>query len=256
MGGLRKTIFGRQKTSAVHNTEIGGVASTLSSPSILAAKLGISSSRVSDFIILGSDIKCNINDGSYSLPQDAFYLNTDITYYKDNGGLVTSFIVNRQFRGATNLHTALFPSLISITDSAFRDTSSLKNTDFTSATTIGNGSSFRFSGIETIEFPNGTDIVSVNNFDGCTLLKSFVAPELQHIAGNRGFQNCSSLENMYIPKCTILGNTVLDDLIFLNIKTGCAITVNIALQNINSGSPDGDLIYAIGTRGAIVTYVP
>lgn len=72
------------------NTEIGGVAATINTPALLAAKLGIDASRITNFSIVGSDIKCKIT-GGYAIPVRAFqFNNTPCTYYKDTDNLVTS----------------------------------------------------------------------------------------------------------------------------------------------------------------------
>lgn len=52
-----------------------------------------------------------------------------------------------------------------------------------------------------------------------------------------------------------MGATTGNDNIFSNIKLGATITVPVALQTIDSGSPDGDLVYANGTRGATIIYI-
>jgi len=80
------------------NTEIGGVAATISTPALLATKLGIDVSRITNFTIVGSDIKCKITGGSYGIHNTAFEDDTNITYYDDPDGLVTS-IGYRTFRG-------------------------------------------------------------------------------------------------------------------------------------------------------------
>jgi len=71
------------------NTFIGGVASTINTPALLATKLGIDVSRITNFSIVGSDIKCRIT-GSYAIPNASFRNNTSITYFNDVEGLVTS----------------------------------------------------------------------------------------------------------------------------------------------------------------------
>lgn len=86
-------LFVRQnfehKVSNGTNTEIGGVASTISTAALLATKLGISVGAISNFTIVGSDIKCKIT-GSYAIPANAFSNNSNITYYNDIDGLVSS----------------------------------------------------------------------------------------------------------------------------------------------------------------------
>lgn len=72
----------------VANTFIGGVATTLYSAALLAAKLAIDVSRISAFEVVGSDIKCRIT-GNYVIPSSAFQSNLNITHYYDNHNLVT-----------------------------------------------------------------------------------------------------------------------------------------------------------------------
>jgi hypothetical protein len=98
---------------------------------------------------------------------------------------------------------------------------------------------------------------TAGTFQNCTSLTSFIAPKLTTIQNNGYFllASCSSINTISMPALTTLGGTVGDNYIFYLIKTGCTITVPIAFQTNNSGSPDGDLQYAITTRGATVTYI-
>jgi len=73
-----------------YNTFIGGVSATVSSASALSTKLGISVGAISNFTIVGSDIKCKIT-GSYAIPDNAFgTVSNGITYYDDRDHLVLS----------------------------------------------------------------------------------------------------------------------------------------------------------------------
>jgi hypothetical protein len=99
-----------------YNTYIGGISASVSSASLLATKLGISVGAISNFTIVGSDIKCKIT-GSYVMPNDSFVWNVlPSTYYTDSYYLVTA-----------------------IGDRAFYNTSAFENTiaDFRNATSIG-----------------------------------------------------------------------------------------------------------------------
>lgn len=58
-----------------------------------------------------------------------------------------------------------------------------------------------------------------------------------------------------LPVVTNLGGSVANNQIFEMMKTGAIITVPIALQTANAGAPDGDLVYASGTRGATIIYI-
>lgn len=94
----------------VYNTEIGGVASTITTASALATKLGISVGAISNFTIVGSDIKCKIT-GSYVIPNLAFNNSNIMTFYKD-GDLVTS--MGDCFFGQTNVKEFYFKNATSI----------------------------------------------------------------------------------------------------------------------------------------------
>jgi len=97
------------------NTEIGGVASTIGTPTLLASKLGILESKITNFTIVGSDIKCKIT-GSYVIPGNAFLSNTSITYYYDNDNLVTDLLASA-FRGCNSLKKVVFDGVTTLTGS-------------------------------------------------------------------------------------------------------------------------------------------
>lgn len=69
-----------------------------------------------------------------------------------------------------------------------------------------------------------------------------------------GIPNVPSKISLYIPLCTIIGDTVSNDSVFLNIVSGSIIYCHPSLATNNAGAPDGDLTYAI-SQGAIVRYV-
>jgi len=103
LGNAQYNLFARQNfaksaSAPTYNTYIGGVSATISTSSALATKLGISSGRISNFTVVGSDIKCKVTGGSYAIGANAFEDDANITYYDDPEGLVTS-IGYRAFRG-------------------------------------------------------------------------------------------------------------------------------------------------------------
>lgn len=100
------------KASIGTNTEIGGVALTISTPALLATKLGISVGAISNFSIVGSDIKCKIT-GSYSIPIQAFEYDANITYYLDNDNLVTQ-LNSKAFYYASNFSNFKLEGVTSI----------------------------------------------------------------------------------------------------------------------------------------------
>jgi len=87
-------LFARQnfayKVSNGTNTEIGGVSATISTAALLATKLGISVGAISNFTVVGSDIKCKIT-GSYAIPTGAFMgAGNGCTYYTDSDYLINT----------------------------------------------------------------------------------------------------------------------------------------------------------------------
>jgi len=115
-GLIARQNFAYKAVSTGTNTEIGGVAATISTPALLATKLGISVGNISNFSIAGSAIKCKIT-GSYAIPNGAFVSDTSITYYDDIGGLVTYLSGNECFKNANNIKYIYLPNVTSIAGS-------------------------------------------------------------------------------------------------------------------------------------------
>jgi hypothetical protein len=91
-------------------------------------------------------------------------------------------------------------------------------------------------------------------FLGCAKLVTFTVGAVTSI--NDGFFNgCVLISAIYMPSLVTCGSTTVNNSVFLNIKSGITITVKTSLQTANSGAPDGDLVYASGTRGATIVYV-
>lgn len=200
------------------NTFIGGVSATINTPALLATKLAISVSRISNFQISGANISCRIS-GSYAIPLGCFggiiatNNNAGIRSYLD-GGLVTSissgaFYSNQQQMLIQNIE---FENVLTVGDYAF----------------FGVG---QRSFIKTIILKN------------CT---SFLAG-----------QNCANLpylESCYIPRVTTLGATVGNNNVFIGVTSKLTIYAHPSLATNNAGAPDGDLQAAIAL-GATVRYV-
>lgn len=111
---LQNTVFGKSNYKA--NTFIGGVASTINTPSLAAAKLGISSSRIKLFQIVGNDIKFAVTDGSYILPQNFMGDVSALTYFIDLKGFITSNAptLGKMFLRCYNLETVYMPGMTRI----------------------------------------------------------------------------------------------------------------------------------------------
>lgn len=144
------------------NTEIGGVASTISTPALLASKLAIDVSRITNFSIVGSDIKCRIT-GNYSLTASAFGSNNVITYYYDLEGLVNNFTEANTFVSCGSLHDIFFPGLSTIFGSFnFNITPMLKTIELPYLVSTSNASFAYSSGtfIKKIYVPRCTSLGS------------------------------------------------------------------------------------------------
>ena len=87
MQSLKRFYFGKQKVKA--NTYIGGIGGTINTPALLASKLGISENRIKLFKVTGVDVECAIIGGSYNIPNSCWANNLQITYYRDEAGLVS-----------------------------------------------------------------------------------------------------------------------------------------------------------------------
>lgn len=116
--------FGKSRGFAP-NTFIGGVASTINTPTLLAVKLqnypsgtAFSASNIKSFSIVGSDIQCYIGV-DYKLSDVAFTNNPYITYFIDKGGKCFS-ITSRTFACNESIYLLkeiYLPECISINNS-------------------------------------------------------------------------------------------------------------------------------------------
>lgn len=138
-----------------YNTYIGGVASSINTPALLATKLGINVSRITNFSTVGSDIKCRIT-GSYGIPGSAFQFNqTPCTFYRDTNYLVTG--IGAQAFYAMDLVDAL-----------------LRTYDFRNCLTVG-VDAIRRANAEYILLDNATSL-GVNSLFGNPNLKATYVP--------------------------------------------------------------------------------
>lgn len=145
------------------NTEIGGVASTINTPALLATKLGIDVSRITNFTIVGSDIKCKIT-GSYAIT--SFSGDTSITYYKDDG-IATDF---NSFYNCSNLYLIDLPGVITCTSNYIgRDNgthlSPYMNILLKNCTSLPNDGAFYESRANIIYIPNCLSLGSTAGYE-------------------------------------------------------------------------------------------
>jgi hypothetical protein len=159
------------------------------------------------------------------------------------------------FQDNTFLQSVNIPNIVTLNDLCFRGCTSLTSSlTLNSLTTMNGGSHFLFTKITSFSAPNLTNI-GIASFNAMTLLTTFSAPKVTTI-GSWAFENCSAITSFNLSKVTTLGaSNTANNSVFNNIKTGCSITVPIAMQTINAGGVEPDLLYAQNTRGATIIYV-
>lgn len=144
---------------------------------------------------------------------------------------------------------------IIIVDNLFKDNIDLLNIQERSVDTIislGNNA-FENSGITFAQLPS---VVTVGDscFKGCTSL-SDVNLFFALTVGDNAFEN-TILTTCSLASCTSLGSTVGDNSVFLGvIGQIVGLTVPIALQTIDAGNPDGDIVYLAANNTETITYV-
>lgn len=175
-GLIARQNFGTKINSLTTNTEIGGVASTISTPALLASKLAIDVSRITNFSIVGSDIKCKIT-GTYSMDDPGtltvgFGGDSNITYFRDNDNLLVG-VGNYIFWNCPNLTELKVEGLLSIENSI--GTSPIKKLIFPLATSV---SDFKNNPkLETLFIPLVTSLGSTsgnNDVFGATIFSAYI----------------------------------------------------------------------------------
>lgn len=87
-----------------------------------------------------------------------------------------------------------------------------------------------------------------------TSMTTLSIPNATAVGGDL-LSGCTAITTVNLSSCTNLGGTTGNNTIFSGNTSLTAVTVPTALATADSGSPDGDLVYAAGTLGAAITYV-
>ncbi|OIV42221.1 leucine-rich repeat protein [Flavobacterium johnsoniae] len=255
---LQNTIFGNNKYRA--NTFIGGVASIINTPALVASKLGVPASRIKGFKIIEDNIEFAVTGGRYSIAVGAFMSVTALTYYYDTDYLIEGLgtyaffnAVNLEFiselRNCVTMGTGVFfnnqklaaviaPKLQIAGEACFKGMNKVKEFSFPELTTLNSASVGGNTGI----------------FEDCVLLEKVYVPKCTTVTGYRLLRNCNSLQSFYAPLLNQLGQTLGNDSSFSGIKTGAKLTVSAYLKTVNAGAPDGDLAIAETATGATIIY--
>lgn len=139
-----------------YNTFIGGVASTIGTASALATKLAIDVSRITNFSIVGSDIKCKIT-GSYVIPASCFDGDINIAHYKDLDGLVTD-LENNAFRATKKIQYLEFKGIINSVGSEFCGSSKISEVSMPNAISVLNLPFMNSSNVVVVYIPRCTNL--------------------------------------------------------------------------------------------------
>lgn len=221
-----------------YNTEIGGTVgnSFITDKRTLAQKLALGSGAIDNFQNANGVLRFKTTE-KYGFSTGAFQNRSEITYYDDSIIGNVSNITDGAFRGCANLQWLKFYGTVIGQVSfgnAVRDCPNLTLTDMPNVITFGHGYWGR----------------------NCPKLTSISLPNVTNINVKAAFySDLNSLKDFYMPKLVQCGPTAGYESIFYLINAGGTITVNVALQTADSGSPDGDLVYAANNRGATIVYV-
>jgi hypothetical protein len=207
--------FGKSRID-LPNLFIGGVASYLNTPSLLADKMLIfntstpfPSTSIKNFTIVGNDINCFVTQ-DYTLKSVAFGNNVEIISYLDNLRCKSALA---SFAGSNKIQTIELKECVTIA-------------------------------------------ASFAQLDGgfTDFLTSVILPKCTNASGIRHFTSRTKIDTLYIPLITSLGDTVLNDNVFVSRSGSGKIYANPFLQTSNSGAEEGDIAFA-RTTGADILYV-
>lgn len=183
------------------------------------------------------------------------------------------------FDSCANLTTLLTLAITTIPANYAANCPNLNTVDIYSATTVGDGAFFSSGtiyGVMAVNMPqaitivkdafSGSGITSVNclacttvgqyAFAFCSYLVTVNLPAATSI-GNNCFNANSSLSSVSLVSCTNLGGTVGNNLVFDNIfGSTLTLSVPMALQTCNAGSPDGDItLLTTNSPAATISYL-
>jgi len=201
------------------NTFIGGVASVLNTPELVASKLSylddtnLSSNDVYNFTITGNDISFFIGI-NFKIGIDAFWHGG--TEW-NHGAILTHFRHNDVF-------------LKEIRDNGFTNQINLLDFKIESVEILKVDSLIQ-TGAKKYELPN---CVSVTR--GC-------------------FAFLPNVETIYLPVCVTYGNLLDVGQVFLSSKTKFRLYPEPSMATINAGAEEGDIAYARNTLFAKIGYV-
>lgn len=229
---IRKTIFGRVK--AQPNTFIGGVGMEILTASDLVSKLnGISVSNIKMFQTDGTNISCHV-DSNYSIANNAFENNLNITYFVDLESKCTGVNANA-FHNAANISTIKIPGATVMNYRSFRGCSALYEIDMPLMSII-HSESFSYCYNLTILNDSFTNVTTVGNmaFRGCSSITALNLPNVGLCNLNNAtymFAEMTNLVSIFAPNLTVGGGSN-------NIFRDCTAITTVNLNSLNIVSTD------------------
>lgn len=200
--------------------------------------------------VIVSGLEARLMGGGNLIVKDlAFNSSTAIDYIIDETGVIIE-VGFRSFR---------FVTMSEFTANSMTDAG---QTSFGGATIVifnatglinaGEGC-FDAFGSTTFNAPN-FETMGANCFSGSTIAGAYTFNSLL-TTGDNCFNTAANITALTMSILTALGSTAKDDNVFFGMSALTAVTVPTALATANAGNPDGDLVYAVGTLGAAITYV-
>ena len=179
--------------------------------------------------LFGED-KPFVNSNITSLNKKVFISNTSITEVRlpNCTEIIASTDNQGAFQSCTNLHTAVFSSLLdTIPLRTFQYCTNLKTFDFSNIKYIGNYV-FDSSGIENINDMN--KIIEIGNmaFNKCYGLTSVSLPETLTSCGSSAFENCTNITSVVLPNSL----TVIPNSMFNICRNLVSVTLGNAVTSI------------------------
>ncbi len=207
------------------------------------SKTGMTELSEYAFTYLNSVEKIILPDTLTTIGQYAFWHCVSLKEIVLPDGLIE--IGQYAFRDCTSLEKISIPdSVTDIKQRAFTGTSSLVSVTipYAEGMTVANYL-FENSGIQSVTFAEGWEVIAPYTFDGCSKLVEVNLPSSLTIIGQYAFRNCTSLEAIDIPaNVEKIGSTTTAN--YIGATTGFSFAGCTSLKTVNFL---GDDLIAIGS---------
>lgn len=217
--------FGKRKSISIEPTFFGNVADTIPNKTALEIELGLTSSDITTFDIVGNDIYATI-----------------VTEY-----ILTSFWNKTQWVNITKFLDNS-EKVINTTYQGIRSLPSLNEVYLPRVETFGSFLLRSNASLATVTAPNLLYITGGSTFVYDSSLNELHFPELLSITGSNHFVGASTTI-LNIPKCIELGASSLN-----GMRTNGTLTCHSSLATSNNGGENDNIVY-LRSRGWTINYV-